>query len=100
MSGQADWLLVRRLARIVQYAPGGGMHRADLADRAGLPSWSADFRDALTIAYARRLVDFCGRSYVVRPGRNNATNAGTAACAAAEGVRPLHARADGAGLQR
>ena len=55
----------RRIGRAVWTAPGGAVHRHDLAERTGL--WDAAvLADALWIAYRRRWVDFC-RSFVVRP---------------------------------
>ena len=59
--------LITRIARIVSGAPGGGIHRYDLAERCGLTDSSKAFTSALLAAYGRRLVDFCGWQYVVAP---------------------------------
>jgi hypothetical protein len=61
-----DWFLVRRICRIVASAPGGGLHRDELASRSG--AYGADFGLALMVAYSRKKVDFCGR-YVVKPAK-------------------------------
>jgi hypothetical protein len=51
-----------RIAAIVRSDPAGGIHRADLADRLGLP-W-AELRPGLFLAYRKRWTDFCG-PYIV-----------------------------------
>jgi hypothetical protein len=61
-----DWLLIRQVVRIVHNAPGGGLHRAELAEQLGLPAASPVLREALMIAYRRKQIDFC-RQYVVKP---------------------------------
>ena len=67
MSGQApSWPLVRAIIRIVHAAPGGGLHRAELAGRLGLPAYGEVFKTALMVAYRKNEIDFCGQ-YVVRP---------------------------------
>lgn len=67
MSGQAPpWPLIRQIIRIVTAAPGGGLHRADLAGLVHLPPYGEAFKTALMIAYKRSQLDFCGQ-YVVRP---------------------------------
>jgi hypothetical protein len=60
-----DWLLINEITRIVHSAPGGGLHRADLAARLRLPASSKCLRDALIIAYSTKRIDFC-RQYVVK----------------------------------
>jgi hypothetical protein len=60
-------LLINRIARIVHNAPGGGLHRLELADMLGLPARGPSMREALGIAYRRHRIDFC-RQYVVKPG--------------------------------
>ena len=63
---EPDWPLVRQIIRTVRAAPGGGLHRAELAEICHLPPYGEAFRTALMIAYKRgRGIDFCGR-YVVR----------------------------------
>ena len=67
MSGQApSWPLVRAIIRIVHAAPGGGLHRAELAESVHLPPYGEVFKTALMVAYREGEIDFCGR-YVVRP---------------------------------
>jgi hypothetical protein len=65
-----DWMLIKRIIRYVDSAPGGGMHRRDLADRLGMRAWGPDTRDALLVAWSQKRVDFCG-DYVVRPARKS-----------------------------
>lgn len=65
-----DWSLVRAITRTVAAAPGGGMHRADLAAHFRLPLQGAAMRDALGVAYRQRHIDFVGQ-YVVAPGRRH-----------------------------
>lgn len=62
-----NWALIRGVTRIVHNAPGGSLHRAELAERTGLPPRSPALREALMIAYRNREIDFC-RQYVVKPG--------------------------------
>ena len=70
MSGQPPpWPLVRQIIRIVTAAPGGGLHRADLADRLGLPAYGEAFKAALMIAYKRGEIDFCGQYAVTTSER-------------------------------
>ena len=61
-----DWPLIRQIIRAVHTAPGGGLHRGELADLVHLPAYGKAFKTALFIAYRKREIDFCGR-YVVRP---------------------------------
>jgi hypothetical protein len=61
-----DWPLIRQVVRTVHNAPGGGLHRAELAEQLGLPPASPVLREALMIAYRNRKIDFC-RQYVVKP---------------------------------
>ncbi len=66
MSRDPDWPLVRQIIRAVHAAPGGGMHRTELADLVHVPSYGEAFRTALMIAYKHgKGIDFCSR-YVVR----------------------------------
>jgi hypothetical protein len=60
-----DWSLINRIVRIVHSAPGGGLHRAELAEKIGLPPESPALRQALMIAYRRHQIDFV-RQYVVK----------------------------------
>jgi hypothetical protein len=62
-----DWRLINQITRIVHKAPGGGLHRQELAGKLGLPAEGPSMREALGIAYRRRQIDFC-RQYVVKPG--------------------------------
>ena len=66
MSSPPPWPLIRQIVRIVTAAPGGGLHRADLAGLVHLPPYGKAFKTALMIAYKRGQVDFCGQ-YAVRP---------------------------------
>lgn len=59
--------LVTRIARIVAGAPGGGLHRYELAERLGITDAHPAFTLALMACYGRRLIDFCGWQYVVAP---------------------------------
>jgi hypothetical protein len=61
-----DWALLQRLVRIVHNDPCGGLHRAELAEKLGLPEHHPSLRKALMVAYRQRRVDFC-RQYVVKP---------------------------------
>jgi hypothetical protein len=61
-----DWVLIRRITRIVGAAPGGGLPRTELAERASIPAYSDAYRHALMIAYSKGLIDFCGQ-YAVAP---------------------------------
>ena len=61
-----DWLLIRQIARTVRNAPGGGLHRTELAAHVGLAPHSPLLREALMIAYRNHKIDFC-RQYVVKP---------------------------------
>lgn len=61
-----DWSLIKEIVRQVYAAPGGGIHRGELADRFSLPAYGESMRSALGIAYRHRKIDFC-RQYVVRP---------------------------------
>jgi hypothetical protein len=63
-----DWPLIQRLVRIVHTAPGGGLHREELAEKLGIPARGPSMREALMIAYRNRKIDFC-RQYVVKPVR-------------------------------
>jgi hypothetical protein len=67
MSRDPDWLLIRRIIRTVHEAPGGGLHRADLAEILHLPAYGEAMQTALAIAWKLRKIDFCGQ-YVVSPG--------------------------------
>jgi hypothetical protein len=60
------WSLIREIVRVVNSAPCGGIHRAELAEWFCLPPHSQSMRDALGTAYRHRKIDFC-RQYVVRP---------------------------------
>jgi hypothetical protein len=64
LSRDPDWLLIRRIIRVVYAAPGGGLHRADLAAELSLPAYGEAFTTALMVAYKLRKIDFC-RQYVV-----------------------------------
>lgn len=66
MSRDPDWVLIRRIIRIVDAAPGGGLHRADLAAALHLPAYGEPLKTALFIAYRKHKIDFCGQ-YVVKP---------------------------------
>jgi len=66
MSSPPPWPLIRQIIRIVHAAPGGGLHRADLAGLVHLPAYGEAFKTALMIAYRKGEIDFCGQ-YVVRP---------------------------------
>lgn len=70
MSGRVapDWYLIRAITRVVNAAPGGGVHRTELAEHFGIPAHGLSMRDALGVAYRRHQIDFCGQ-YVVRPVR-------------------------------
>jgi hypothetical protein len=59
--------LPARIARTVAAAPGGGLHRYELAQRVGLADSDRVFTRALLACYGRRLVDFCGWQWVVAP---------------------------------
>jgi hypothetical protein len=76
MSRDPDWLLIRRIIRIVTER--GGLHRADLAAELSLPAYGESMQTALAIAWKLRKIDFCGQ-YVVTPGtfRKPATTEGT-----------------------
>ena len=63
-----DWSLIREIVRQVHTAPGGGLHRNQLAERFCLPAYGECMRSALGIAYRHKKIDFCGQ-YVVRPPR-------------------------------
>jgi hypothetical protein len=75
MSRDPDWLLIRRIIRIVTER--GGLHRAELAEALHLPAYGESMQTALAIAWKQRKIDFCGQ-YVVRPGtfRKPATTTG------------------------
>jgi hypothetical protein len=68
-----DWVLIRRLVRITVSAPGGGLHRAELADRASIAAWSDVFKHSLMVAYSRHLIDFCGQ-YAAAPANRKDTS--------------------------
>ena len=76
-----DWLLIRQITRIVHNAPGGGLHRLELAELLHMPGRGPSMREALGIAYRHRKIDFC-RQYVVvaavplRPGAGRAPGPG------------------------
>jgi hypothetical protein len=70
-SPQPDWVLIRRIVRYVNSAPGGGLHRRELAERTGLPAWGPVMRNALLVAWSRKSVDFCG-DWVVMPAHKAA----------------------------
>ena len=72
MSRDPDWLLIRRIIRIVTAAPGGGLHRADVADLLCLSPFGEAFKTALMIAYKRGRIDFC-RQFVVTANRREMT---------------------------
>jgi hypothetical protein len=61
-----DWLLIRRLVRIVHTDPCGSIHREALAERLRLPPRGKALSDALMVAYRRKQIDFC-QQYVVKP---------------------------------
>lgn len=65
--------LVIRIARIVAGAPGGGLHRYELAERCGMTDAHPAFTPALLACYGRRLIDFCGWQYVVAPAGTQRT---------------------------
>lgn len=67
-SQMTDWTLIDRLVKLVNSAPGGGLHRLELGTMPGVPDHGSHIRDALMIAYSRKRIDFCGQ-YVVRPVR-------------------------------
>jgi hypothetical protein len=56
-----DWVLVKRIVRYVHSAPGGGLHRTELAERAGVPASGELFRHSLLVAYQYKRIDFCGQ---------------------------------------
>ncbi len=67
MNGQpSPWPLIRQIIRIVTAAPGGGLHRAELAGSLRLPPYGEPMRTALMIVYRKGEIDFCGQ-HVVRP---------------------------------
>lgn len=74
MSDDPPAPLITRIARIVNGAPGGGLHRYDLAERCGMTDANRAFTTALLAAYGRRLVDFCGWQYVVAPATRSRRN--------------------------
>ena len=49
------WPLIRQIIRIVTAAPGGGLHRADLAGLVHLPPYGEAFKTALMIAYRKEI---------------------------------------------
>lgn len=59
--------LLTRIARIVAGAPGGGLHRYELAKRLGITDAHPAFTPALMACYGRRMIDFCGWEHVVAP---------------------------------
>jgi hypothetical protein len=61
-----NWPLIRAITRIVAAAPGGGLHRAELAGTLHMSPYTDPFKTNLLIAYSRGQVDFCGQ-YVVKP---------------------------------
>jgi hypothetical protein len=61
----ADWSLIRRLVRIVNADPCGGIHRDALAEKLHMPPDSKAFGQALAIATRRGQIDWCGR-YAVK----------------------------------
>ena len=63
---QPDWPLIKRITRIVHNAPGGGLHRGELAALVDLPAYGDQFKTALGIACRLKRVD-CIREYVVAP---------------------------------
>jgi hypothetical protein len=68
-----DWALIRRITRITAAAPGGGLHRTELADRAGVPAHGDAMKHSLLIAYQYKRIDFCGQ-WVVKPARPKGTS--------------------------
>lgn len=63
---EPDWSLVDGIVARVRAAPGGGLHRAELAEGFRLPSYGDCMKDALMVAWRQRRIDFCGQ-YVVVP---------------------------------
>jgi hypothetical protein len=61
-----DWPLIKEIIRQVRSAPGGGLHRAELAGTLHQRAYGESMHDALMVAYKLRKIDFC-RHYVVRP---------------------------------
>jgi hypothetical protein len=66
-----DWALIRTITRLAATTPGGGIHRAELAAKTG--AYGPAMRDALFIAYGKKLIDFCGTGYIVRPAKTTTT---------------------------
>lgn len=59
--------LARQIVRIVTFAPGGGLHREQVAAAVGLPAYGPELKQALMAAWSRGRIDFV-RQYVVAPG--------------------------------
>ena len=76
VSRDPDWPLIRQITGIVHQAPGGGLHRADLAAELSLPPYGEVMQTALMVAWKQRKIDFCGQ-YVVMPGTFRKTSAGS-----------------------
>jgi hypothetical protein len=66
VSRDPGWPLIKEIIRQVRAAPGGGLHRAELAAILHLPAYGEPLKTALFIAYRKHEIDFCGQ-YVVRP---------------------------------
>ena len=71
VSAAPDWSLIREIVRRIEADPCGGIHRAALAARFGLPAYGPSMKHALMIAWTHKKVDFCGQ-YVVRPAVRSA----------------------------
>jgi hypothetical protein len=64
MAPEPDWALIRRLLRALESAPGAAIRRTDIPGLLGI----SDRRLWITVlwpAYAKKLIDFCGRDWVV-----------------------------------
>ena len=64
--GPPDWPLIRQIIRVVHAAPGGGLHRGELAESLRLPAYGEPLGTALAIAYRQKKIDFCA-SFAVTP---------------------------------
>jgi hypothetical protein len=64
MGPEPDWALIRRLLRALEREAGGAMRRQDLHRVLGISERRA-LTTVLWPAYAKKLIDFCGRDWVV-----------------------------------
>ena len=60
------WIVQRQLLKLVQEAPGGGVHRSEIVAELGL-TWPYLWRQGAGQLYGRGLVDFCGAYLVTVP---------------------------------